>query len=770
MEKHNKELWYRKCARNFTEALPIGNGRLGGMVYGGAKHEKISLNEDTLWSGFPRDKSSDTVYEGFVGAKAALARGDRTEAEHILWKKCLCEFTESYEPAGELTIDFYGLEEIEDYRRNLDISESVARVCFKSGGHTYKREVICSHPDNVMALKFGSDNPGMKAVIKINSPHPHRFEIHDGALVMRSLMPSYAAPNYYECENPIVYDDFDHNRALSYAVVLRVEVLDGKITAENDEVKVESGEFVIYLDIASDFEGFDKKPEDSKKDPLKTALEATQSAFKKGYDAVKESHVSDYKSLFDRMELRLDGADRGDLPTDERIIGYKRDKSDVGLAVLLFDYARYLTISASRSGTRAMNLQGIWNDQTRPPWSCNYTININAQMNYWHVEACNLSECHLPMTELVSSISKNGAKTASKHYRCRGWCSGHNSDIWAQSEAVGKRSPNLSMVQCGFWNSSGAWLARHIWEHYEYTLDIQYLKDNWEVLKGAALFMLDMLEQTSDGHLAVSITTSPENCYSIDGVYHCISHGSAMDTGICTEIFETCIKASELLDTDIEFRDTLKSTLKKLDGYKTGTDGQILEWEKEFNELEPEHRHMSLLYGLYPGNSISEKTPELFEAAKVTMVKRGEDATGWSLGWRACLWARLKNPEKAKMYLDKILRPVFTEDCVFSGGGVYANLFDAHPPFQIDGNFGITAAIIEMLVCQTDFSVNGVGNFSDYDGVDDVTLLPALPKEWASGSVRGLRLKGGREICFSWKDGKVISKSITRCAGIEQTP
>lgn len=741
-----RELWYRKEAEGFGEALPLGNGSLGAMVYGRTQREKISLNEDTLWSGFPGAGRPRGTPEDVRGARELLRTGKEKEAERTIWEKCLSDWSAAYQPAGTLWIEFSGEGETTDYRRSLSLGRAAALTEYRRGGFSFRREAFCSFPDRVLAIRCVSEQPDARAVISLELPHPSRPAGAEGVLAVRSIAPVFSAPSYFKCSDPIAYDSFEENRALSYAVAVLSVALRGRVQVEQDRVVLESGDFVLLVSIATNFEGFDRQPRESAIDPLAVCLDRVRAAAALGFDALRERHEADYRSLFDRVSLTLGGEDRSFLPTDERLRRNEEDHADNGLAALVFDYGRYLTIASSRPGSQPSNLQGIWNEEMRAPWSSNYTININTQMNYWPVEACALPECHEPLFDFVEGLAKNGARTASRLYGCRGWCSHHNSDLWRLSEPVGGPNPTPDSVGWAYWSQSGAWLARDLWQHYEYTGDLDFLRAHWETLRGAGLFLLDRLEP-SDGDLITPMSTSPENRYRLNGEICCLSENCAVDVAITMDLLSICTRAARLLGTDEALAEEMEQALAKLKGYSVGSKGQLLEWDCEQEEPEPQHRHLSPLYGVYPGSSIDASSPRWFAAAERLMRTRGNDATGWGIAWKVNVWARLKNGEEAKDCLDKAMRLVETPAFSYGGGGgLYANLLDAHPPFQIDGNFGIAAGIAEMLV---------------QNGPDGPELLPAVPAAWKSGSVRGLRIKGGQSVSFSWQDGRVTQTERT---------
>lgn len=741
-----KKLWYQAPADAFESALPIGNGRLGGMVYGDPVRDRLSLNEDTLWSGYPRDKAPKDAWSGIAEAKELVKAGKIGEAERVIWQKSLGSRVEWYQPAGSLWVECLNSGAVTDYRRELDLETAVAGVQFLREGFRETREVFCTHADGVLIYRVRSDAREPHYRVRLETPHPGAVIPQAGVLMWQGNLPvSVERPQNGEQEHTVTYDPLDHNRALTYAVGIRPILLSGEYRIVENTLEINSGDFFLAVDAQSNFEGFDRQPRDSEINPAEQCAEKL-AAIEENYVNLLTRHQRDYRSLFDRVRFELNGTHRDDLPTDQRLMRYAEDSSDVGLPELLFDYSRYLTIASSRPGTQPTNLQGIWNESVTPPWNSDYTLNINTEMNYWLTEAANLSECHEPLLGMIAQLQKNGEITAKRNYHCGGWCCHHNTDLWRYTEPVGDEN-NPGCVVYGFWNMSGAWLATHIWHYYRYTGDKAFLEEYWPVMKGAAQFLLDWLEPDEEGFLTTPLATSPENHYLLSDGRHSLSWGSAMDLGIIRDLFGACIQATGSLQADGEFAEELTNALQNLRPYCIGADGGILEWNKEVPEEDPNHRHISLLYGLYPGNSMNENTPELCEAARVILNRRGYEATGWALGWRICAWARLKNGEEAKKFVDNMLRLCRERGTNYSaGGGVYENLLVAHPPFQIDGNFAFGAGIIEMLV-QTH---NG-----------SVELLPALPEAWAKGgTLRGIRLPGKREMDLVWKDGHIVEQKI----------
>jgi len=722
-------LWYDQPARSWTEAAPIGNGRLGAMVFGGIAQERLQLNEDTLWIGEPHDYSHEGAVKHLPEIRKLLFEGKQREAEQLAGRAFMSVPLRQapYQPLGDLLIR-PDHEKADDYRRELDLDTATARVTYNVDGVTFRREAIASHPDNVIAVRISASKPGAVAFrVAIASPQPgHEVESKEiagvPALTLSGKLPT-AFPRYdREIETPLTYFAVAHLAA------------EGKTSRSGADPK--SGELfvsgadsaVILLAAATSYRGF----EDVSGDPAKAALQTVEKAAKKSYAQLKLDHLKDYQELFHRMTISLaasEAEDRSDIPTDRRIKEFTL-AGDPDLAATYFQFARYLLIACSRPGCQPANLQGLWNDNIRPPWESKYTCNINTQMNYWPAEMCNLSECHEPLFGALEELAVSGARVAKTHYGARGWVLHHNFDLW-------RGAAPINASNHGIWPTGGAWLCQHLWWRYEFTGDKGFLLNRgYPIMKKASLFFLDYLVEdprSNRGWLISGPSNSPEQGGLV--------MGPTMDHQIIRALFHNTAAAADVLETDTELAKQLREAAARIAPNMVGQHGQLQEWLEDKDDPNNHHRHISHLWGVHPGREINPRTPELFQAAQKSLEFRGDGGTGWSKAWKINFWTRFRDGDRAGKMLQSLIAT-----------STDPNMFDTHPPFQIDGNFGGASGIAEMFL-QSHLPLEG-SDQNEPGKAYDISVLPALPSAWTSGSVSGLKTRGGLTVDITWNLGK----------------
>lgn len=761
-------LWYEQPADKWEEALPVGNGHIGAMVFGRVDDELIQVNDGSLWSGIPLPESvNPEAFQYLKPIRDAIDAKDYRRANDLC-KKMQGFYSESYMPLGDVKLhqtfkrqnQYSG---ISSYVRDLSLNDALASTVFYVEGVRYTREVLVSAPDDVLAIRLTASKPGLLNVdLSLSSQLQPVIQAEGNVLVMKGHAPGKVDPSYYKRKdgNSIEYGETEQTYGMRYQTDVQAVNEGGELTVDEQGIHVKDADNItFYLTSATSYNGPYKHPYLEGKDERTLADNALSKAVAKSYEQIKAEHVSDFQSFFNRVSLELDDTQEEQackkMPTDLRLRVYNYGGADLELEEIFFQYGRYLLISCSRPGGTPANLQGIWNPHFRAPWSSNFTININTEMNYWPAEPGNLSELHTPLLEWIQQLERNGTNTASEFYHARGWVAHHNSDVWALTTPVGDRgNGDPSWAN---WYMGGAWLCQHLWEHYAFTGDKDYLAKVYPTMRNAALFCMDWLIENKDPdgntYLITSPSTSPENKFRYEGKTYAVNKGTTMDIAIIRDLFTNVIQASEILNTDKKLRRQIAEKKARLQPYKIGKQDRLQEWYEDYEDVDPHHRHISHLFGLHPGKDISPiTTPDLARAADKTFQIRGDEGTGWSKAWKINFAARLLDGQHAYKMLRETMSYVDPKQPTH--GGTFPNLFDAHPPFQIDGNFGATAGVMEMLL---------------QSHLGEIHLLPAIPAAWRNGKVCGMKARGNFQVDMEWHDGSLRNAAILSVIGSDCT-